>query len=88
MANKGNKGSIKYKIAGKISNIDVAHKTVIVEAQYGGKFFSIGGHISPHTVLKKGNQLGKLEDFIVGDHVVMKCQISNKGDIIQAIEVI
>ena len=86
MENKRNRGYINYKIAGKILDIDVVNKTMTVEAEYNGKIFSVRGHISPHAVFKKGNQMSKFEDFIVGDRVVVKFQISSKGDIIEAIE--
>jgi len=73
-------------LSGTISDIDILSRTLTVEATFGKKHFSVRGYISAHTVFKKGNRLSKLEDFFVGDRVVVKYQISNKGDIIEAIE--
>jgi hypothetical protein len=79
-------GSINYMLSGKILDIDIVNRTITVEATFGEKHFSVRGYISAHAVFRKGNRLGKLEDFIVGDSVVVRYQISNQGDIIEAIE--
>jgi hypothetical protein len=58
-----------YQMQGKITAIDTATNTVVVEVLQGKKPFTVGGPLSPTAVVTKGGQTISLSALQVGDHV-------------------
>ncbi len=79
-----------YKMVGKIYAIDLKYNTVVVNVPLTEKkIFRVGGPLAPNAVLKKGNkEKPTLEDFKVGDKVVVEWEATPKGHLIHRLEAI
>ena len=79
------------KMVGKITAIDLAHKTVVVEVPVGNpkvgeQLFTVGGPLSHDAELKRGGRSAKLEDFHVGDRVTVLWKAIETGHLILSLE--
>jgi len=74
-----------YQAWGQISAIDVEYKTVVVEVPVAGRTSTVGGPLSPGAILEKAGKPVDLGAFGLGDGVVVKWQVTNKGHTILAL---
>jgi hypothetical protein len=72
---------------GQITAIEPAYNTVVVEVPTDGAMFTVGGPLSSGAILKKGGQVVRLTDFLVGEHASVRWRVTEKGHIIQMLEV-
>ena len=73
-------------MTGKIRTIDRAYNTVVIEVPLEKGMFTVGGSLSPDAVLTKAKQKVTLEEFAVGDRVVVLWRHKDSGHIINAIK--
>jgi len=71
-----------YIMAGKISAIDLAYDTVVVEVPLGSKMFTVGGPLSDDAGLVRNNRPAGLNDFKVGERVTVKWHSTPDGHVI------
>jgi hypothetical protein len=71
-----------YIMVGKISAIDLAYDTVVVEVPLGSKMFTVGGPLSDEAGLMRDNQPAGLNDFKVGERVTVKWHSTPDGHVI------
>ena len=57
---------------GDITGIDLASRTCVVEIPLGTRLFTVGGVVTPEAMLKRGGIKIGLEDFHVGDRVMVE----------------
>jgi hypothetical protein len=72
-----------YQMKGQITAIDTAYSTVVIEVPLEGKMFTVGGPLCPQAILQKRGQSATLEDFMLGDEVVVKWKATEEGHIIE-----
>jgi hypothetical protein len=71
-----------YLMTGKISAIDLAYDTIVIEVPMVSKTFTVGGPLADDAVLLKNNQTAGLGDFNVGDQVTVKWHSTPQGHVI------
>jgi hypothetical protein len=71
-----------YLMTGKISAIDLAYDTVVIEVPMVSKTFTVGGRLADEAVLLKNNQTAGLSDFSVGEQVTVKWHSTPQGHVI------
>jgi hypothetical protein len=62
-------GAPMYQMQGKITAIDTAANTVVVEVPQEKKPFTVGGPLSPKAVVTKGGKTVSLSALRVGGHI-------------------
>ena len=77
-----------YKMAGKISAIDLKFNTVVINVPITEKKnFKVGGPLAKDAILKKGNKENvSLKDFKVGDKVVVEWESSPQGPVLKLLK--
>ena len=75
-----------YVMTGKLTAIDTAYNTVVIDVPLGKKIFTVAGPLSPKAVLRKGEKPAHLTDFMVGGSVKVKWQATDEGHLITALE--
>jgi hypothetical protein len=71
-----------YTMTGKISAIDLAYSTVVIEVPMASKLFTVGGPLAADAALSKNNQTASLDDFKVGEQVTVKWHSTSEGHVI------
>jgi hypothetical protein len=79
------------KMVGKITAIDLMHKTVVVDVPVGKTaseehIFTVGGPLAPDAKLIKGSRSAKLKDFEVGDRVTVIWKPIETGHLILSLK--
>ena len=75
-----------YQRSGVIAAIESATNTVVVRVRMGGRMVTVVGPLSDKAVLKKGGRSVELQDFNVGDRVMVKWTNTEKGPLIEGLE--
>jgi len=75
-----------YQAWGEISAIDVEYNTVVVEVPMAGRTSTVGGPLSPGAILEKAGKPVDLRTFGLGDGVIVKWQVTDKGHTILALK--
>jgi hypothetical protein len=68
-----------YNMTGKISAIDLAYNTVLIQVPMASKIFTVGGPLAANAKLSKGNKMVTLNDFKVGERVTVKWHSTPQG---------
>ena len=71
-----------YLMTGKISAIDQAYDTIVIEVPMVSKTFTVGGPLATDAELVKNNQTAGLNDFNVGEQVTVKWHSTPQGHVI------
>ena len=71
-----------YKMTGKISAIDLAYNTVVIQVPMASKIFTVGGPLAPDAKLRKDNKMATLNDFKVGERVTVNWHSTPQGHVI------
>lgn len=71
-----------YLMTGKISAIDLAYDTIVIEVPMVSKTFTVGGPLAEDAELVKNNQTAALNDFNVGQQVTVKWHSTPQGHVI------
>ena len=71
-----------YLMTGKISAIDPAYDTVVIEVPMVSKTFTVGGPLASSAELVKNNQTAALDDFNVGEQVTVRWHSTPQGHVI------
>lgn len=79
-------GERVYQASGEISAIDLKYDTVVVEVPVAGRMATVGGPLSPGAVLEQAGKSADLGSFKVGDRVIVKWQVTDKGHAILALK--
>jgi len=79
-------GERVYQMNGEVTAIDLKYNTVVVEVPMAGRMATVGGPLSPGAVLEKTGKSANLGSFKVGDPVVVKWQVTDKGHTILALK--
>ena len=75
-----------YVMSGKVTAVDTAYNTVVIDVPLGKEMFTVAGPLSPKAVLRKGGKPAHLTDFMVGESVKVKWQATDEGHLITALE--
>ena len=75
-----------YVMSGKVTAVDTAYNTVVIDVPLGKEMFTVAGPLSPKAVLRKGGKLAHLSSFMVGESVKVKWQATDEGHLITALE--
>ncbi|MGE5257614.1 MAG: hypothetical protein ACM3KE_13130 [Hyphomicrobiales bacterium] len=70
-------------LSGKITAIDIAANTVVVDVPMGKQMFTVAGPLAPMAKLTKAGKSAKLSDFKQGDHVRVSYKSTAKGPVIE-----
>jgi hypothetical protein len=71
-----------YLMTGKITGIDLAYDTVVVEVPMVSKTFTVGGPLASDARMIKNDQTASLDDFNVGEQVTVKWHSTPQGHVI------
>ena len=71
-----------YKMTGKISAIDLAYSTIVIQVPMASKIFTVGGPLAANAKLRKGNKMATLNDFKVGERVTVDWHSTPQGHVI------
>jgi hypothetical protein len=71
-----------YTMTGKISAINLSHRTVVIEVPMVSKMFTVGGPLAGDAKLTKDMQPADLNDFMVGERVTVKWHSTPAGHVI------
>jgi hypothetical protein len=71
-----------YLMTGKISAIDLAYNTVVIEVPMVSKTFTVGGPLAPDAMVIKDDQPTGLDDFKIGEQVTVKWHSTPQGHVI------
>jgi hypothetical protein len=71
-----------YLMTGKISGIDLAYDTVVIEVPMVSKTFTVGGPLAADAEVIKDDQAASLGDFDVGEQVTVKWHSTPQGHVI------
>ena len=71
-----------YLMTGKISAIDLAYDTVVIEVPMASKTFTVGGPLASDARMIKDDQTAGLDDFKVGEGVTVKWHSTPQGHVI------
>ena len=71
-----------YGMKGTITAIEMGTRTVVVEVSLGKRMFTVGGPLATDAVIKKGKNRAKLNDFKIGDPVIVKWRVTETGHLI------
>ncbi|MBW1691309.1 MAG: hypothetical protein DRG87_06670 [Deltaproteobacteria bacterium] len=80
-------GEKKYRMRGELTALDHTYQTAVIEVPFSEKKFTIGGSISSGAILKRGGQSARLEDFQVGDRVIVIWESTRGGHVIHSLKV-
>ncbi len=73
-----------YKMTGKITAIDLAYHTVVIDVPLAnGQTFVVGGPLATNAVLKDTGMPPKLSDFHEGQKVVVQWSPTHQGHLIR-----
>lgn len=75
-----------YQMRGEITAIESVHNTVVIEVPMGKRMFTVAGPLSSEAVLKRGERVVGLTDFVVGDEVTVKWRATEKGHVIEMLK--
>ena len=76
-----------YQMTGKITAIELASRTVVVEVPVGKGMFTVGGPLSAKAAVRKQGRTAQLQDFKVGDRVTVEWRAATEGHVIDRLEV-
>ena len=71
-----------YNMTGKITAIDLAYQTVVINCPVGSQIFTVGGPLAANAKLSKNNEMVSLNDFKVGERVAVKWHSTPQGHVI------
>ena len=71
-----------YKMTGKISAIDLAYSTIVIQVPMASKIFTVGGPLAANAKLSMNNKMVSLDDFKVGERVAVKWHSTPQGHVI------
>jgi hypothetical protein len=71
-----------YLMTGKITGIDLAYDTVVIEVPMVSKTFTVGGPLASDVRVIKDDQTASLDDFNVGEQVTVKWHSTPQGHVI------
>jgi hypothetical protein len=71
-----------YLMTGKISAIDLAYDTVVIEVLMVSKTSTVGGPLASDARVIKDDQTAGLNDFKVGEQVTVKWHSTPRGHVI------
>jgi hypothetical protein len=74
-----------YLMTGKVSGIDTAHNTVVIEVPLGSQMFTVGGPLDSNATLTKDGKSVSLQDFKVGERVKVRWRSTPEGHVIEAL---
>ncbi len=75
-----------YKMEGKITAIDPADGTVVINVPITKKnIFTVAGPLSDNAVLKIGKKKASLKDFKVGERVIVEWSYTPRGHLIRGL---
>lgn len=75
-----------YQMHGRISAVDTAANTVVIEVKQGKELFTVGGPLAPKAMVKKGGKPVQLSAFQVGDWVQVHWERTASGHRITQLE--
>ena len=75
-----------YVMSGKVTAVDTAYNTIVIDVPMGKEIFTVAGPLSPKAVLRKGGKLAHLSSFMVGESVKVKWQATDEGHLITALD--
>jgi hypothetical protein len=75
-------GAKTYLMTGKITAIDLAYDTVVIEVPMQSKTFTVGGPLASDAKMIKNDQTAMLDDFNVGDRVMVTWHSTPDGHVI------
>lgn len=71
-----------YTMVGKITAIELASNTVVVDVPLAHRIFTVAGPLSAHPVLRIGHKRAKLDDFKVGNRVTVHWKATVDGHLV------
>ena len=71
-----------HELGGKISAINLSENIVVVKCPVGSTFLTVGGQLANKPVLMKGDMSVSLNDFKVGEHVLVGWKSMANGPVI------
>jgi hypothetical protein len=72
-----------HTLSGNITAIDLDYDTVVVDVPMGDQELTVGGPVVENAELSKNGREADLNDFEVGDRVVVTWERTDKGVLIQ-----
>ena len=72
----------RYKMTGKITGIDPAYKTIVIEVPLESQMFTVGGPLASDAKLFKEGEPALLADFVVGETVTVIFHSTDQGHVI------
>lgn len=75
-----------YVMSGKVTAVDTANNTIVIDVPLGKETFTVAGPLSPKAVLRKGGKPAHLSEFMVGESVKVKWQATDEGHLILALD--
>lgn len=72
-------------VSGKITAVDMAANTVVVDVTKGKQMFTVGGPLALNAKLTKAGKAAKLSDFKQGDQVTVGYKSTANGPMINSI---
>jgi len=72
-----------HTLTGSIKAIDLDYDTVVVDVPMGDQELTVGGPILENAELRKNGREADLNDFKVGDRVVVTWERTDQGVLIQ-----
>jgi hypothetical protein len=78
---------IVYNMKGKISAVEPANNTVVVQVPMkDGEIFTVGGPLAPDAIIRQGGRTATLADFFPGEEVTVKWKPVETGHLILMLE--
>jgi len=74
-----------YQMRGKITVIEPAHSTAVIEVPLEKGMFTVAGPLSEYAVLRNRGASAALTDFVSGDEVIVRWRATGQGHIIDEI---
>ena len=71
-----------YTMTGKITAIDRAYDTIVIEVPMASKMFTVAGPLAANAKLAKNNRMVGLGEFKVGERVAVKWHSTAEGHVI------
>jgi len=76
-----------HSMTGKISTINLAHNTVVIQVPLGSQTFTVGGPLDADATLTKNGGPADLTDFKVGETANVRWRTTPKGHLIVSLTV-
>ena len=71
-----------YELVGIVKAIDNSSNTVVVECRHHGQTYTVSGRVSSQTILEKEGIGVGLDDFYVGEKVIVRWRVTKKTRVI------